>query len=74
VNQTKTTAGVETEAGFLASWALTMESRLSCVRGIAHHKVLNGQHGHHLVCEARLSQSRKLMTSELALRASLVVR
>lgn len=68
MSQTRTTMGVVSEPGFLASWALTMESRLSSQTGIA--QALDGQHGHRLVCEARPSLQRKRMMSGLAPRAS----
>lgn len=73
MNQTKMTVGVAVEPELLASWALTMESRLSCLTRIGHHEALNDRHGHRLVCEARLSPSRMPMTNEQVLQASSVV-
>jgi hypothetical protein len=74
MSRTKTTVGVVVEPGFLASWASTMESRLSsCLTRSAHHEALNGRFGHPLVCAVRLSPLRKPMTSERAPRVSSVV-
>ena len=73
MSQTKKTKGVVIEPEFLASWALTTEPRLSWLTRIAHHGALNGRRGHRLVCEEILSQRRRPMRSERALRASSVV-
>jgi hypothetical protein len=57
----------------LTSWALTMESKLSGLKGSAQREVLNGPYDRPRECAVRLSPSRRPKMNELALRAESIV-